>query len=93
MCVEIVERVLEHFNIFHTVENIAGGLPRTCNMPAAHVKAIIGLVSKTLWLYLDEISLELEIRFGVNYLPGLCWSTLKRHGHSLQTMRRKVRQR
>ena len=67
--------------------------PPALKMPKAHIDMLIEIVTRTPWLYLDEISEELDKRCRVQYLPGYCCSILKCRGYSLQVMRRVARQR
>jgi len=62
-------------------------------MAEPHVEMLIEIVTRTPWLFLDEIAEELEKRCHVSYLSGYCYTMLKSRGYSLQVMRRVARQR
>jgi transposase len=87
-----VEDVISFFEAYHHVENVPRSPPRL-KMPDAQIHLLIEIVKKTPWLYLDEISEELQQRCGLYYQPGYCYSMLKREGYSLKVMRRVARQR
>ena len=90
--VRAVQDVLDFFEVYHHVENHLRA-PRALKMPEAHIVMLVEIVKRTPWLYLDEISAELESACHVQYLPGYCQAMLKRRGYSLQVMRRIARQR
>ena len=90
--VRCVERVLEFFKTFQHVEDVLRG-PHRRKIPEGHAAKLVAIVTATPWLYLEEISEELEKECGVFYRPGLCYDTLQHLGFSLKVMRRKARQR
>ena len=90
--VRTVQAVLDYFDVYHHVEDTLSA-PRALKMLAPHTEMLIEIVKSTPWLFLDEISAELDTRCHVKYLPGYCCAMLKRRGYSLQVMRRIARQR
>ena len=90
--VRTVRAVLDYFDVYHHVEDTLPA-PHALKMLAPHTEMLIEIVKSTPWLFLDEISAELETRCHVKYLPGYCCAMLKRRGYSLQVMRRIARQR
>jgi hypothetical protein len=90
--VRTVIGVLDFFETYHHVEDLLRA-PPALKMPQTHIDMLIDIVTRTPWLYLDEISEELDKRCRVQYLPGYCSAMLKRRGYSLQVMRRVARQR
>ena len=84
--------MLDYFDVYHHVEDTLPA-PRALKMLAPHTEMLIEIVKSTPWLFLDEISAELDTRCHVKYLPGYCCAMLKRRGYSLQVMRRIARQR
>jgi transposase len=87
-----VERVIDFFETFWHVEDVLMA-PRRRKMPEAHVDYLIEIITRTPWLYLDELAEEIRSRFGVSYSPNLCYENLIHRGYSLKVMRRKARQR
>jgi transposase len=87
-----VYRWVNFYDAYGHVEDM-GRAPRACIMLDAHLASLILIVTRKPWMYLDEISEELRGLCGVTYNPGLCYTTLKRHGYVLKVMRRKARQR
>ena len=69
MNVRTVRAALDYFDLYHHVENTLRA-PRALKMPAPHTEMLIEIVKSTPWLFLDEISVELETRCHVKYLPG-----------------------
>ena len=67
--VRTVLAVLDYFDVYHHVEDTPRA-PRALMMPAPHTEMLIDIVKSTPWLFLDEISAELETRCHVKYLPG-----------------------
>ena len=90
--VRTVRAVLDYFDVYHHVEDTLPA-PRALKILAPHTEMLIEIVKSTPWLFLDEISAELDTRCHVKYLPGYCCAMLKRRGYSLQVMRRIARQR
>ena len=87
--------MLDYFDVYHHVEDTLPA-PHALKMLAPHTEMLIEIVKSTPWLFLDEISAELDTRCHVKYLPGYCCAMLKllqkRRGYSLQVMRRIARQ-
>ena len=90
--VRTVRAVLDYFDVYHHVEDTLPA-PHALKMLAPHTEMIIEIVKSTPWLFLDEISAELDTRCHVKYLPGYCCAMLKRRGYSVQVMRHIARQR
>ena len=64
--VRTVLAVLDYFDVYHHVEDTPRA-PRALMMPAPHTEMLIDIVKSTPWLFLDEISAELETRCHVKY--------------------------
>ena len=74
--VRTVQGVLDFFETYHHVEDLLRA-PPALKMPQTHIDMLIDIVTRTPWLYLDEISEELDKRCRVQYLPGYCSAMLR----------------
>jgi transposase len=92
VAVSTVNEVLTFFQTWYHVGKLPRGAKRL-KMPDAHVEMLLEIVKATPWLYLDEISEELQRRCSLYYRPGYCFCMLERKGYSLKVMRRVARQR
>ena len=64
--VRTVEGVLDFLETHHHVEDLLRA-PPGLKMPQVHIDMLTGVVTRTSWLYLDEISEELDKRCRVQY--------------------------
>ena len=71
--VRTVQGVLDFLETYHHAEDLLRA-PPTLKMPQAHIDMLIDIVTRTPWLYLDEISEELDKRCRVQYTVGPCSS-------------------
>ena len=60
--------LLDFFEVYHHIEDVIQA-PRGLKMPVPHVETLIEIVESTPWLFLGEISAELDTRCYVQYLP------------------------
>jgi transposase len=86
--VHVTERTVKNvINEFVTIGEVAPpgkASGRTRTMSDAHGRALLEIVDENPWLYLDEISDELNVRCGARYHGMRCYEELRRRGFTLK---------
>jgi transposase len=90
--VRTVQKVLEREKTTGSVVDFMR-VARARKMQETHAGKLINIVTERPFLYLSEISRELESFCGVPYSPKLCYVELRRRGFTLKAMRRRAEHR